>query len=205
VTQGFGARLAQVATAQSVIDQVEWLGPEIRYAKALASQLRALHPIIAEYDEIIALRAKAHPSYPIVAHLPGAGPVIKARLLAVLGNPPERFKDAADFAVQCGIAPVQRQSGNCCSTQRRRACPIFIHQTFVEFAKSSAITCAWAAGFLKAKKALGWKHYRAVRALAYKWSRILYALMRTGSAYDEARYLISLKKKKSPYSLSETQ
>ena len=203
LTESFEARLGQIATAQAVIDQEKWLGPEIRYAQSLAKQLCALHPVIAEYDKLIVLRAKAHPKYQVVAHLPGAGPVIKARLLSVLGNPPERFEDAEDFAVQCGIAPIQRQSGNSCITQRRLACPKFIHQTFVEFAKSSALYCAWAANFMKMKKALGWKHYRVVRALAYKWSRILYALMRTDSAYDETLYLASLKKNNSPYFLKE--
>ena len=198
-TEGFEKRLSQVGKAKAVTEQVEWLGPEIRYSQAIAVQLCALHPLIADYDKLIALRAKAHPSYQVVAHLPGAGPVIKARLLAVLGGRPERFDDANDFAVQCGIAPIQRQSGNSCCTQRRRACPMFIHQTLVEFAKSSTFTCAWAASFVSAKKALGWKHYRAVRALAFKWSRILYALIRSGSAYDEARYLASLNKKNSPY------
>jgi transposase len=200
-TEGFEERLAQVAKGKAVSDQVAWLGPEIRYTQALAGQLCALHPVIAEYDQLIALRSKAHPSYEVVAHLPGAGPVIKARLLSVLGSSPERFDDAEDFAVQCGIAPIQRQSGNSCITHRRRACPMFIHQTFVEFAKSSAFTCVWAANFMTAKKARGWKHYRVVRALAFKWSRILYALMRTGSAYNEAHYLAMLKKKNSPYFL----
>jgi transposase len=202
-TEGFEERLAQVAKAKAVTEQVEWLVPQIRYANAIAGQLSVLHPAIAKYDELIVLRSKAHPSYEVVAHLPGAGPVFKARLLSVLGGLPERFENAEDFAVQIGIAPIQRQSGGSCITQRRHACSVFIHQTFVEFAKSSTFTCPWAADFMKAKKERGWKYYRAVRALAFKWSRILYALMRTGSAYNEAIYLAALKKKNSPYKLKE--
>jgi len=57
----------------------------------------------------------------------------------------------------------------------------------------------WAKAFLDYKLAQGWRYWRAIRALAYKWIRILVAVLRSGIAYDEARYLKGLLKKNCPY------
>ena len=82
---------------------------------------------------------------------------------------------------------------------RRRAKPQFEHQTWIEFAKSSLLKCAWAQEFVETKQKEGKKYYTAIRALAFKWIRILYACWKNGTVYDEATYLASLKKAGSPY------
>ncbi|MBH0094593.1 hypothetical protein I6F41_17020 [Pseudoalteromonas sp. SCQQ13] len=48
------------------------------------------------------------------------------------------------------------------------------------------------------QKAKGNSHQSAVRALAYKWVRILFRCWKTGKAYDESKYLKALKEKGSP-------
>jgi hypothetical protein len=48
------------------------------------------------------------------------------------------------------------------------------------------------------KRAAGMAHHAAVRALAFKWIRILFQLWKTRSKYSETRYLEQLKKRNSP-------
>ena len=42
------------------------------------------------------------------------------------------------------------------------------------------------------------KHHAAVRALAYKWTRITYRFWKTNTRYSETRYLQQLQSKASP-------
>ena len=44
----------------------------------------------------------------------------------------------------------------------------------------------------------GKKHLTAVRALAFKWQRIMFVCWRDRVSYDEAAYLNSLKRRGSP-------
>jgi hypothetical protein len=52
---------------------------------------------------------------------------------------------------------------------------------------------------VEAKTNAGKSYYTAIRALAYKWIRIIHACWEQGTTYDEAIYLAALKKSGSPY------
>ena len=118
--------------------------------------------------------------------------------MAVLGTNFAACGSAQELAVRDGVAPRRIQSGKSCVISRRQAKPQFEHQTWIEFAKSSLLTCAWAQEFVEAKKKAGKKYYTAIRALAFKWIRILYACWKNGTVYNEATYLAALKKASSP-------
>jgi hypothetical protein len=45
------------------------------------------------------------------------------------------------------------------------------------------------------QRARGKSHQAAVRALAFKWSRIIYRCWKTRTAYDEVKYLEGLRQK----------
>jgi len=48
------------------------------------------------------------------------------------------------------------------------------------------------------KRAAGMKHHAAVRALAFKWIRIIFRLWKTRTLYSEATYLQQLQATGSP-------
>ena len=48
------------------------------------------------------------------------------------------------------------------------------------------------------KRAAGFRHHAAVRALAYKWIRIIFHLWKTHTLYDENVYIEQLRKRNSP-------
>ncbi|MEO7724976.1 MAG: hypothetical protein ABIU29_09900, partial [Chthoniobacterales bacterium] len=62
----------------------------------------------------------------------------------------------------------------------------------------SALHCQWAKLFLQELIARGKSHSSAVRALAFKWQRIMYVCWRDRVPYDENAYLAALQKRGSP-------
>ncbi|MEO7725003.1 MAG: hypothetical protein ABIU29_10040 [Chthoniobacterales bacterium] len=81
---------------------------------------------------------------------------------------------------------------------RRYSRPHFVHQSFFEYASQSALHCQWAKLFLQELIALGKSHSSAVRALAFKWQRIMYVCWRDRVPYDEATYLATVQPRGSP-------
>jgi len=55
----------------------------------------------------------------------------------------------------------------------------------------------WARVYYDQARSVGKKHHPALRALAFKWQRILFRCWRDGLPYDEAKYIASLKKRNS--------
>ena len=110
-----------------------------------------------------------------------------------------RYQSAAAIQQSSGIAPVtERSSKNQHWVHRRWARPHFVHQSFFEYANQSVLHCPWAKLFLQEQIAKGKKHPTAVRALAFKWQRIMFVCWRDRVAYDETTYLNSLKRRGSP-------
>ena len=94
-----------------------------------------------------------------------------------------------------GVAPVQQQSGKSKVVQWRWARPKFLHQTFVEYARSSVMFCGWAREFFDSRVKKGWSRFRIYRALAFKWIRIFWRCWMDDVPYDEAKYSAGLQKR----------
>lgn len=203
LTEGLQQRLATIAEAVAVSDQPHWNNPNSFMACALAEQLKVVAARVKTIEEHIRVQVDQHPNKELAQSLPGAAEVLEPRLMAVLGTRTDACASAEQLAVRDGVAPRRVQSGNTSKITRRLAKPQFEHQTWIEFAKSSTLSCAWAREFVEAKKKAGKGYYAAIRALAYKWIRILYACWRDGVAYDERIYLAALKKSNSPYAVAD--
>ena len=80
----------------------------------------------------------------------------------------------------------------------RWQCPTFLRQTFVEWAAQTINKSFWAGAYYRQQKAKGCSHQAAVRALAFKWIRILYRCWQTSTPYDELTYLDALRRRGSP-------
>ncbi len=64
--------------------------------------------------------------------------------------------------------------------------------------KETVPRCSWAEAFYRQQRAKGAGHRTAMRALAYKWIRIMYRCWKDRTEYDEAKYLKALAKRGSP-------
>jgi len=190
--------LAQIPTAQSLTTDPAVVNAYALLAVTLARQLRSLLPSIAAYDQQIQALFATHPDAPLFLSFPGAGDCLAPRLAAAFGTDRTRFANAAAIQQLSGVAPVTRRSGKSCRVSRRLACAKFLLQTFHEFAGCSIKLCAWAQAYDESRRAAGKGHHAAVRALAFKWIRILWRCWQDRTPYDEQRYLGSLHRHGSP-------
>lgn len=164
----------------------------------LVGELEHLRKSIDDCERKIAELMAVHPDAPLFAALPGAGPVLAPRLVVAFGGNREKFAEAGDLQQLSGIAPVTKQSGKLRVVHRRWACSNFLRQTFHEFAMGSAKFSRWAKAFIAMRKAQGRGYHASIRALAFKWQRILFRCWKLRQPYDEERYLLTLKEKQSP-------
>lgn len=185
-------RIQAIATAVAAThDAAVILSARLAVA-TLIGQLQALHIGIANYDRQLAEITLAHPDHEVIASFPGAGPVMTARLIAALGTMRDRYDSAAQIQRCSGIAPVIERSGQNCWVHWRWACSKFMRQTFHEWASHSMKTCAWAREYYQAQMDQGKGRHAAIRALAFKWIRILFRCWKDRTVYDEAKYLQAL-------------
>jgi hypothetical protein len=167
-------------------------------------QINALTASIGEYDRRIEATFAEHQDASIFASFPGAGAQLAPRLAAAFGTNRGRYERAVEVSMYSGIAPVLRRSGKSVVVQMRRACPKFLRQTFHEFARLSIGQSVWARALYQQQRQRGHSRHEAIRTLAYRWIRILYACWKNRTPYDEARYLQQLKQRGSPIDLTVT-
>jgi transposase len=167
-------------------------------ALALVAQLEVTLECIKQYDAEITSLAPQHPDYELFDPLPGAGPVFTPRLMVAFGEQRERFNNAAEVQKYGGLAPVTKRSGQSTWVHWRWQCPTFLRQTFVEWAAQTINKSYWAGLYYHQQRAKGCSHQAAVRALAFKWIRILYRCWNTRKPYNETLFLKSLQERGSP-------
>lgn len=187
-------RLTLVEQAVAVSDE-----PALNQSFAIRVQLvcRQLQDVVRtvkQYEKQIAEVFAQHPDREIFASLPGAGPVLGPRLLASMGSERDRFDSANNLQRYTGIAPVTKQSGKMHHVHRRYLCPKFERQSFHEYAKESVLWCRWAAAYYLDQRSKGKPHHTTVRALAFKWQRIIWRCWQNCTPYKEEIYEAALRK-----------
>src|SRR5919206_1700538 len=185
-------RLHAIKAAPPLTTDEGIIAPNALLVEALVNQLRGTLEAIETFDNAIAQRAQSHPDFPLFQALPGAGPVFASRLLVAFGEQRARYTTAAAWQKYAGIAPVTERSGKKAWVHWRLQCPKFLRQTFVEWAAESIRHSFWARGYYQQQRDKGKAHQAAVRALAFKWIRILYRCWQDRTLYDESVYLNAL-------------
>jgi transposase len=193
-------RIQEIGLARPAIHDRAVIEAKRVVVRVTVQLIRSLREAIAELDAKIAEAAAAHPDFFIFDSLPGAGAVMAPRLLAVFGSQRDRYGSAEEVQVYSGIAPVLERSGKMKWVHFRWACPKFLRQSFHEWAGHSIVKSAWARAYYQQSRSQGQDHHAAVRALAFKWIRILFRCWKDRVAYDEKKYLAALAKRGSPLS-----
>jgi transposase len=150
--------------------------------------LRELRQAIHAYEEQIETTARQHPDFAIFDSLPGAGAALVPRLISALGTQRDRYHSASELQCYSGIAPVLASSGKQSWVHWRWACSKFLRQTFHEWAAHSIGSSAWASAYYEQQRAKGKSRNTAVRALAFKWIRILFRCWKDRKPYQEDLY-----------------
>lgn len=162
---------------------------------ALVAQIRLIQKQIRAYDKQISKLYASHSDLEIIKSFPATGKVFGPRLIAALGTDRERFGSVQELLNYSGIAPVTERSGKSQWIHRRWKCSNFIRQSFHEWAAETTKHNLWARAFYVHARERGMGHHQAVRALAFKWIRIIYKCWKDQIPYDDGHYQSMLKKR----------
>jgi len=187
-------RIQQIASACPLTSDPAIVDPLSLSVQTYATQLRVLIEAVQAFDTRIAHVFAHHPDQAIFDSFPGAGPVCAPRLSAAFGTDRSRWESASALQSHSGIAPVTERSGKALWVHHRLACPKFVKQTFHEFADQSIRFSQWARAYYDQQRGRGNDHHAALRALAYKWIRILFRCWKNRKPYDEATYTEALRR-----------
>jgi transposase len=166
---------------------------------ALVDQIEVLNSSVLRHDQVTAQLFKAEgAAAERVAALPGAGPILAPRIYVALARHAPNCDDPESLAAAVGVAPVTDQSGKMRKVYRRLRCDNHTRQSFVEWVKESWKHSTWAEAFVRQRQKKGQGFHAIMRALAYKWIRILWRCWRDGVAYHEQTYIERLRQKGSP-------
>jgi transposase len=166
-----------------------------RLSQLHAEIIHTLCSVIADYEARIEKVFNAHPEAKLFSNIPGAGAALAPRLCAVFGTDRSRYETAQNIQSFAGISPVTKSSGKTKVVYFRHACPKFIRQTFHEFARLSIIDCQWARNYVDYYTAKGKQFHTVIRALAFKWIRILFRCWQNRTPYDENKHMKTLKQR----------
>jgi len=191
-------RVSEIKHAVPLTDDAGVIEPCQLMIEAQVPQLRAILDAIDKMDQAIKHKYRCLEDRTIFDSLPGAGPQLAPRLLVAFGSNRERFERAEDIQKYAGVAPVIEQSGKKKWTHWRYACSTFLRQTFVEWAGLSIRYSFWAKAYYEQQIGKGKSHNVVIRALAFKWIRIVFRCWKDRKPYDESTYLNALKKRGSP-------
>ena len=191
-------RLACLQHAVALTDDESILASYVLRLQLTVREIALATQTVQAYDRQIALVFSAHEDRALFENLPGAGSVLAPRLLASMGTDRSCYPSASHLQCASGIAPVTKASGKKRDVHRRYLCSEFFKQSFHEWAGLSRFHSPWAQAFYRMKAAQGTGHHAIVRALAYKWIRILWRCWQNHTPYQEGRYLAALRKAGSP-------
>jgi transposase len=192
-------RLERVQNSRALTTDEAVVEPAICHLRLLLEQLRTFQKHIARVEAQMEQLFKQHREAYLFANLPGAGQALQPRLLVAFGEDRSLYPEPASLQKYSGVAPVIEKSGRQSWTHWRWHAPRFLRQTFVEWAGQTVTQSVWAGAYYKQMDAQGKSHHVILRALAFKWIRILWKCWQTRTPYDEERYLKHLAARKSPY------
>jgi transposase len=195
------ARLALIAQAVALTTEEARVSVAVLQLNALVDQLEVFQKHVARLDAQIKSAFAEHPDAFLFRDLPGAGPALAPRLCVAFGAERAAYPDPASLQKYAGIAPVREKSGCQLWTHWRWNAPRFLRQSFVEWAGQTVRHSEWARVYYQRMVKKGKKHAVIIRALAFKWIRILWKCWQQRTAYDEALYLKQLSHRKSPNAL----
>ncbi|MBN2320648.1 MAG: IS110 family transposase [Acidobacteria bacterium] len=198
-------RLQEIDSGMSLTEDVAVIETSVCIVQTIVQSLYPIYQSIVRLDKEIEKHFNEHPDNAIFTSFPGAGAALSPRLLAAMGSDRSRFESASEIQKYSGIAPVTERSGKYKWVHRRFACPKFLRQTFHEFARQSIRFCAWARAYYDMKRKKGLRYHAAIRALAYKWIRIIFCCWLNRTPYNDETYVRALHVKGSPiFSLLES-
>ncbi|MCH7764370.1 MAG: IS110 family transposase [Candidatus Marinimicrobia bacterium] len=165
-----------------------------RQMVTLVEQLALLGEQIKTYDSAIEHLLDKHQDKDIFLSLPGAGSNLSSRLLSQLGDDRSRYQCVEEVRPLAGTAPVTKQSGNYKNVTFRFGCRKAFRNALQLFAFCSLTRSQWAYHYYQKHREMGKTHNHALRLLADKWLKIIFAMWKKYAVYDERIFLADMVK-----------
>jgi len=166
-----------------------------KHVLSLLSLLELLLDQLKDYDKEIAALIALHPYHKSLISLPGVSFNLCSRILSEIGDNLSQFKNYNSLQSYAGTAPVSFFSGiSRKSVRRRKACNKYLRDALHLMAFSSINCSSWAKQYYLYLKHKGKGHNQALRNLANKWVKIIFAMLSTNSTYNENYHINNMKK-----------
>jgi len=127
-----------------------------------------------------------HRDVEILQSLPGVGRFVSVTVLAEASSA-LADRDYTALRGLSGIAPVTRQSGKSRIVGMRRGCNGRLRNALYHWARVASQSDAPSRRYYDRLRARGHKHARALRSLADRLLRVLFAMLKAGALYDADR------------------
>ena len=185
------------ATPSHIPDEV--VASKGYYRQALLGQFASIQASLASYDAQIQVQLdaleKAHRptlqdasgEQALFLSLPGAGVLLAAKLTVLFEV--RAFESVAQARAFCGTCPTTEASGRGRTVRFRTGCCKRARQTLQQFAFCSLTRSAFARAYYQKKRREGKSAQHAMRCLANVWLKILFAMWRDQTVYDESKHL----------------
>ena len=136
-------------------------------------------------EEQVRLGFGQHPDAEIYLSQPGLGTILGARVLAEMGDDPQRYADARARKNYAGMAPITKASGTkrvvlARYARNRRLADALYQQAFAALTASPGARACY-----DRHRARGATHHQALRTLANRLVGILHGCLRHHQPYDE--------------------
>jgi transposase len=155
-------------------------------ALAILSRLDAAVSAAQTLQRATAEVFNQHPHAEIITSFPGLGPLTGARVLAELGDDPDRFTDARALKAYAGAAPVTRASGKSHLVMHRRVKNHRLASAGYNWSFAALTHSPGARRHYDRRRDAGEGHAAALRNLYNRFLGQLYHCLQTGQHYNEA-------------------
>lgn len=153
----------------------------------LLQLIASLQQQIEVLEEKIKDLAAEHPDKAIFSSLPTDSDNTVAAFCTAFGPDRDEPYGWRNYSAYYGMSPITEESGKNKQVKMRLAYEKTIHKALLDFADSMRRQeDCWAYDYYKRKKQEGKGHYHALRCLGTRWVKILHAMWRNRTQYDEA-------------------
>ena len=164
-----------------------------RRVDAVLGQLNVTVAAVEGYRQAVADFFGHMPAAKWATSLPGgqSGTTVP-RLYAELGDAAGRWQSVQHLQGHAGVVPVTDRSGKHVNVFFRLACNTYLRDAAHQFALHSLTASEWARAYYDRCRRRGHRHHHALRALAAKWLKIIFALWKRQISYDETYHLATM-------------
>ncbi len=165
--------------------------PEIAecYRKMIKQKVELVENLeeeISKIDNDISERSEKHRDKKIFSSLPTESDPTQTAFCIAFEEGEKEHWSWNNYAAYFGVAPVTKSSGKNKAVIMRRAYDKIIHKALLDFADSTRrLKNCWAYDYYRKKRAAGKAHYETLRQLGLKWVKIMHAMWRNRTQYDE--------------------